>query len=225
VPSLLRSTLPVLAASLMALAPHALAAPASANCHFLAAQPGTAWPSGFVGPAGSSLAGNVDLTSLDVYGDSSQMTVRIGVRDLSQRDPLGSVGVQYDVEADVAMKRIHLDAATQVTGNMFWAFAQNLDETTGEPSQVQLPGTSTPIKGVLDAKSSTITLIAPMSTFGFHYPLAKGRTLNHWAMSSYRMAGTYATGGIDVAGDRAGTKRLYHLEELPCATARSDMER
>jgi hypothetical protein len=194
----------------------AMASPQAAPCHFLKTDAGTPWPSGFTGPAGSSLAGNVDLTSLDVSGDTSQVTVRIGVRDLSQQDPLGTAGVQYDVRAEVAMKRIHLDADTQATGNVFYAFVENLDESTGEPATVQTPGSSSMIKGALDFKASTITLTAPLSVFGFHDPLTKGRDIKKWVVSSYRMAGNFATGGADLAGDHAGTKRVYKLGDDPC---------
>jgi hypothetical protein len=176
------------------------------------------WPAGFVGPAGSSASGNLDIVSLDLSSDSQQLTVRIGVRDMSQHDPLGAVGIQYDVRGDIATKRIHVDAAIQAVGNDYYGFVENLGEATGQPEQVQLPGTPANLKGTVDPATSTITITAPLAALELNYPLRVGRerALKNWYVAAYRMAGTHASGGADFPGDHASTKRLYTIGEQPC---------
>jgi hypothetical protein len=195
----------------------AQAAPA-APCHFATSPKDNSWPAGFVGPAGSAASGNLDIVSLDLSSDGKQITVRIGVRDLGQHDPLGAVGVQYDVRGDIATKRIHVDAAIQATGNDFWGFVENLGEASGQPEQVQLPGTNTNLTGKLDPSTSTITITAPLSALQLNFPLRVGheRALKNWYVASYRMAGTRTSGGADVPGDHASTKRQYTIGEHPC---------
>jgi hypothetical protein len=190
----------------------------SAACHFATSPKDNSWPSGFVGPAGSAASGNLDIVSLDLSSDAKQITVRIGVRDLNQHDPVGAVGVQYDVRGDIATKRIHLDAAIQAVGNEFYGFVENLGEASGQPEQVQTPGTNTNLTGKLDPGTSTITITAPLTALQLNFPLRVGRerALKNWYVASYRMAGTRTSGGVDFPGDHAGTKRQYAIGEHPC---------
>ena len=205
-----------LLASVVAVAP--VHADPSAPCHFATSPKSNSWPSGFVGPAGSSASGNLDIVSLDLSSDARQLTVRIGVRDLSQHDPLGTAGVQYDVRGDIANKRIHVDAAVQAIGNEFYSFVENLGEASGQPEQVQTPGTTANLSGKLDPSSSTITITAPLSALQLNFPLRVGRerALKNWQVSSYRMVGTRTSGGVDFPGDHASTKRQYTIGEHPC---------
>jgi hypothetical protein len=198
-------------------APVAVAQP-DPGCHFMRSPELNSWPAGVIGPAGASQSGNLDIVSLDLSSDSRQLTVRIGVKNLSQRDPLGAVGVQYDVRADIANKRIHLDAAVQAVGNDFYGFVESLGEATGQPEQVQLPGNPVKLRGRIEPSSSTITITAPLAALDLNYPLRVGRerALKNWYVATYRMGGTHASGGANFPGDHAGTKRLYTIGEQPC---------
>jgi hypothetical protein len=195
---------------------HSWAAAPVRACPFASDAANDSWPAGFVGATGSAASGNLDLLRLELSSTSSTITARITLRDLSQADPATALGVQYDVRAVVAMKRIHLDAVKDATGTTYYAFAENLDEGTGEPSTVQLPGTSVKITGSLDPKTSTITLHAPLKAFGFLRPLQPGRELKSWYAAAYRMLGTYPSGGSDVPGDHLSTAKVYKLADRSC---------
>jgi hypothetical protein len=194
------------------------AAAQPAPCHFLRSPELNSWPAGFTGPVGASQSGNIDIISLDLSSDDKQLTVRIGLKNLNQRDPAGAVGVQYDVRADIATKRIHLDADVQAVGNEFFGFVESLGESSGQPEQVQLPGSPANLTGRVDPSTSTITITAPLSAIGLNYPLQVGRerALKNWYVSSARMGGIRATGGANFPGDHASTRRLYTIGEQPC---------
>ena len=197
-----------------------LVAPAHAAptpCHFLTSDRVGTWPSGIVGPGGATLSGNLDITALDLSSDLRQISVKISLRELSQKDPLTTVGAHYDVRGDLGQKRLHFDAMVQVNATHFFSFVEDLDETTGQPATVQTPGgSSRPASGVLDVKASTITLTAPLSNFDFHTAPQRGQRIKNWVVSAYRMADTMETGGPDLPGDHDGTTRLYKLGESPC---------
>lgn len=208
-----RATLGAALLTAMALAP--AAASGGQPCHFLSDDAHSAWPAGIVGPTGASLSGNLDVTALDLSSDTKQLTVRVTLRDLGQQDPRTLAGSHYTVWTHVGQKRLHLSARFDPVETLYYAYAEDLDEGTGQPQAINDEGLTappTPIHGFVNQRASTITMTAPLEVFRFRVPLQRGRTLTPWTVAAYAQTGR----SMNVPGDQTGTRKAYQLGESPC---------
>lgn len=155
--------------------------------------------SGDESPGATGSDARLDVLATQSWVAAGNLVSRIRLRDLAATGVPSSSGVQYSVSFTRTSETYELSANLDVTGTTFVARVHRAEEA----STVALPGGDIPIEGVVDEKSSTVTLSVPVRTLGPLRPLTAGSTVTRMEARASRWLGTYPTGGALSTADSA----------------------